>query len=140
MSRHAPIDANAARVWNLLPRPRRARLLWDWREVDRCPYCGHRMRGIVARFEGKRSRPALACRQCSRPDVDYRTRDRDGAAVCVAVELRVPGVGRAELDIATETTPQPIESGARLAPGWLPFVEHVVAHAEVDTYHNWDCR
>lgn len=79
------------------------------------------MRGVVARFEGKRSRPALACRQCSRPDVDYRTRDRDGAAVCVAVELRVPGVGRARLDIETEAVPQPIEQGRRLSPGWLPF-------------------
>ena len=120
MSRHAPIDANAARVWNLLPRPRRAHLLRQWRASDRCPYCGHRMRGVIARFEGRRTRPALACRQCSCPDVDYRTRDRDGAAVCVAVELRVPGVGRATLD-ATETTPQPIEQGRRLSPGWLPF-------------------
>lgn len=121
MSRHAPIDHNAARVWRLLPRPRRAKLIWGWRKTERCPYCGHRMRAIVTRIEGKRVNPALACRPCSRPDVDYRTRDRDGAAVCVAVELRLPGVGRAELDIETETTPRPISEGARLSPGWLPF-------------------
>ena len=57
-----------------------------------------------------------------KPDIDYETRDRDGRAVCVYVVLRLPGVGRVQLD----PTPDdgfdyvPADPGLRLSPKWLP--------------------
>lgn len=57
-----------------------------------------------------------------KPDIDYKTRDRDGAAVCYRTTLTLPSVGVADL----EPTPDgefalaPVDSGLRLSPWWIP--------------------